>query len=148
MRDIESQRDRINVRKRLFHATDFYIDDSPLDVQVVTLSDCAHRQEHATRDTERDMTEIQRQRNELYTDTIQDLQTEVEVWKEKYYYLKEMAEKGEGDLIPLTKESEDLLELNNSIIELEAQVKKYKSKYDDAIILAEKSIEELKKTRG
>jgi hypothetical protein len=81
-------------------------------------------------------------------DALQDLQTEVEVWKEKYYYLKEMAEKGEGGMIPLTEESEDLLDLNNSIIELEAQVKKYKSKYDDAIILAEKSIEELKKTRG
>jgi hypothetical protein len=81
-------------------------------------------------------------------DAVQDLQTEVEVWKEKYYYLKEMAEKGEGDMIPLTEETEDLLNLNNKIIELEAQVKKYKSRYDDAIILAEKSIEELKKTRG
>ncbi|MFW9866644.1 MAG: helicase HerA domain-containing protein, partial [Candidatus Thorarchaeota archaeon] len=81
-------------------------------------------------------------------DAVQDLQTEVEVWKEKYYYLKGMAEKGEGDIIPLTEETEDLLNLNNRIIELEAQVKKYKSRYDDAIILAEKSIEELKKTRG
>ncbi|MFX1481098.1 MAG: helicase HerA domain-containing protein [Promethearchaeota archaeon] len=81
-------------------------------------------------------------------ETLHDLQTEVEVWKEKYYYLKEMAEKGEGDIIPLTEETEDLLNLNNKIIELEAQVKKYKSRYDDAIILAEKSIEELKKTRG
>ncbi|MHA2326164.1 MAG: helicase HerA domain-containing protein, partial [Promethearchaeota archaeon] len=73
-------------------------------------------------------------------DTIQDLQTEIEVWKEKYNYLKDLAEKGEGDMIPLTEETEDMLELNNQVIELEAQVKKYKSKYDDAIILAEKSI--------
>ncbi|MFW9822327.1 MAG: helicase HerA domain-containing protein [Candidatus Thorarchaeota archaeon] len=80
-------------------------------------------------------------------DTIKDLQTEIDVWKEKYNYLKEMAETGEGDMIPLTKETEDILEAGNKIIELEAQVKKYKSKYDDAIILAEKSIEELKKTR-
>ena len=80
-------------------------------------------------------------------DTIRDLQTEIEVWKEKYKYLKEMAEKGEGDMVPLTKDTEDLLELNNKVIELEAQVKKFKSKYDDAIILAEKSIAELKKTR-
>jgi hypothetical protein len=80
-------------------------------------------------------------------DTILDLQTEIEVWKEKYNYLKEMAEKGEGDMVPLTEDSEDLIDLNNKVIEVEAQVKKYKSKYDDAIILAEKSIAELKKTR-
>jgi archaellum component FlaC len=80
-------------------------------------------------------------------DAIRELQTEIEVWKEKYNYLKEMAEKGEGDMIPLTEDTEDLLELNNKVIELEAQVRKYKSKYDNAIILAEKSIAELKKTR-
>ncbi|MFX1325701.1 MAG: helicase HerA domain-containing protein [Promethearchaeota archaeon] len=80
-------------------------------------------------------------------DVVQDLQTEIEVWKEKYNYLKEMAEKGEGDMIPLTEDSEEILDLSNKAIELEAQLKKYKSKYDDAIILAEKSIEELKKTR-
>ena len=80
-------------------------------------------------------------------DVVQDLQTEIEVWKEKYNYLKEMAEKGEGDLIPLTEDTEELLDLNNRAIELEAQVKKYKSKYDDAIILAEKTLAELKKTR-
>ena len=80
-------------------------------------------------------------------EVVEELQTEIEVWKEKYNYLKEMAEKGEGDMIPLTEDTEELLELNNRAIELEAQVKKYKSKYDDAIILAEKTIAELKKTR-
>jgi hypothetical protein len=58
-----------------------------------------------------------------------------------------MAEKGEGDMVPLTEDTEELLNLNNKAIELEAQVKKFKSKYDDALILAEKSIAELKKTR-
>jgi len=80
-------------------------------------------------------------------EVVEELQTEIEVWKEKYNYLKEMAEKGEGDMIPLTEDTEELLDLNNRAIELEAQVKKYKSKYDDAIILAEKTIAELKKTR-
>jgi chromosome segregation ATPase len=80
-------------------------------------------------------------------ETIEDLQTEINVWKEKYNFLKEMAEKGEGDMVPLTEDTEELLEMSNKAIELEAQVKKYKSKYDDAIILAEKSIAELKKTR-
>ena len=78
-------------------------------------------------------------------DTIEELQTEINVWKEKYNFLKEMSEKGEGDMMPLSEDSAQVLDLNNKIIELEAQVKKFKSKYDDAIILAEKTIAELKK---
>ena len=80
-------------------------------------------------------------------DTIMDLQTEITVWKEKYNYLKGMAEKGEGDVIQLNDNSEALLDLNNKIFELEAQIKKYKSKYDDSLILAEKTLAELKKRR-
>ncbi len=80
-------------------------------------------------------------------ETIEELQTEINVWKEKYKYLKEMAESGEGDMIQLTEDSEVVLNLNNRIIELDAQVKKYKSRYDDAIILAGKSIAELKKRK-
>ncbi len=84
---------------------------------------------------------------EATDDVIQELQTEIDVWKEKYKYLKEMAEKGEGEIVQLTEDSGVLLDLNNNIIELEAQVKKFKSKYDDALILAEKSIAELKKRK-
>lgn len=84
---------------------------------------------------------------EATDDVIQELQTEIDVWKEKYKYLKEMAEKGEGEIIQLTEDSGALLDLNNNIIELEAQVKKFKSRYDDALILAEKSIAELKKRK-
>jgi DNA helicase HerA-like ATPase len=80
-------------------------------------------------------------------DAITDLQTEINVWKEKYNYLKEMADKGEGDIAPLDDSSEAVLDLNNQVIELNAQVKKYKSKYDNALILAEKTLSELKKTR-
>ncbi len=80
-------------------------------------------------------------------ETIEELQTEINVWKEKYKYLKEMAKSGEGDMIQLTEDSETVLDLNNRIIELDAQVKKYKSRSDDAIILAEKSIAELKKRK-
>jgi len=80
-------------------------------------------------------------------DTIIDLQTEITVWKEKYNYLKEMAEKGGGEIVQLNDNTEAVLELNNKKIELEAQIKKYKSKYDDALILAEKTLAELKKRR-
>ncbi|KKK41759.1 MAG: AAA-like domain protein [Candidatus Lokiarchaeum sp. GC14_75] len=78
-------------------------------------------------------------------EVVQELQTEIEVWKEKYKYIKEMAEKGEGDMVPFTEDSGALLDLNNRLIEKEAQLKKYKSKYDDALILAEKTLAELKK---
>ena len=78
-------------------------------------------------------------------EVVQELQIEIEVWKEKYNYIKEMAEKGEGDIVPLTDDSEALLDLNNRLIEKEAQLKKYKSKYDDALILAENTLTELKK---
>ena len=78
-------------------------------------------------------------------DTIMDLQTEINVWKEKYNYLKEMTEKGEGDIVQFNDNSGAIVDLNNKIIELEAQIKKYKSKYDDALILAEKTLVELKK---
>ncbi len=78
-------------------------------------------------------------------EVVQELQTEIEVWKEKYKYIKEMAEKGEGEMVPFTEDSGALLDLNNRLIEKEAQLKKYKSKYDDALILAEKTLAELKK---
>jgi archaellum component FlaC len=80
-------------------------------------------------------------------DNIRELQTEINVWKEKYNFLKEMAEKGGEDMVPFDDNSEMILDLNNRIIELDAQVKKFKSKYDDALILAEKSIAELKKRK-
>jgi len=40
--------------------------------------------------------------------------------------------------------SEMILELQNKAIELDAQVKKYRSQYTDALLLAEKAISELK----
>lgn len=80
-------------------------------------------------------------------EVIEDLQTEINVWKEKYNFLKEMAAKGGEDMPPLSEDSEIVLDLNNRIIEIDAQLKKYKSKYDDALILAEKSIAELKKRK-
>ena len=43
--------------------------------------------------------------------------------------------------------SELILELQNKKIELEANVQKYRSQYTDAILLAEKAINELKKRK-
>jgi DNA helicase HerA-like ATPase len=80
-------------------------------------------------------------------DHIEDLQTELKVWKEKYNYLKENIENSE--FMPQSNEesSELILDLQNKTIELEAEVQKHKSRYTDALILAEKAINELKKRR-
>ncbi len=43
--------------------------------------------------------------------------------------------------------SEMILELQNRAIELDAQAKKYRSQYTDALLLAEKAINELKKRK-
>ena len=75
---------------------------------------------------------------------IEELKTEINVWKEKYNYLKEVAE-SQGPAMS-EDNSEQLLNYRNKIIELEAEVKKYKGKYSGAMILAEKSIQELKKS--
>ncbi len=87
---------------------------------------------------------------EATDDNIKELQTQINVWKEKYNYLKEMSTEPKTTKItstvqPSQANSSEMLSLNNTIIELEAEVKKYKSKYADALILAEKSIAELKK---
>jgi len=78
-------------------------------------------------------------------DAIEDLQTELKVWQEKYNYLKETMEHPE--MLPHSSEesSELILDLQNKTIELEAKVGNFKSKYTDALILAEKAINELKK---
>ncbi len=74
---------------------------------------------------------------------IKELETDVNVWREKYNYLKEMSESQES--VSGEDNSELILNLKNNLIELEAELKKYKGKYTDAIILAEKTIKELKK---
>lgn len=76
---------------------------------------------------------------------IQDLVTEVNVWKEKYNYLKQMSESEQ----PVSSEdsSELMLDYKNKIIELEAELKKYKGKFTNAMLLAEKTLRELKKAQ-
>jgi predicted nucleic acid-binding Zn-ribbon protein len=78
-------------------------------------------------------------------DAIEDLQTELKVWREKYNYLKENMDNPESALSTGEGNSEMILELQNRSIELDAQVKKYKSQYTDALLLAEKAIGELKR---
>ena len=78
-------------------------------------------------------------------DALEDLQTELNVWKEKYNFLKETTENPEN--LPGTSDesNEMIMELQNKTIELEADLKRQKSKYTDAILLAEKAINELKR---
>ena len=78
-------------------------------------------------------------------DALEDLQTELNVWKEKYNFLKETTENPEN--LPGTSDesNEMIMDLQNKTIELEADLKRQKSKYTDAILLAEKAINELKR---
>lgn len=80
-------------------------------------------------------------------DAIEDLQTELKVWKEKYNYLKGTIENPDSTMTTVEGNTEMILELKNKAIELGAQVSKYKSQYTDALLLAEKAINELKKRR-
>jgi hypothetical protein len=70
------------------------------------------------------------------------------VWREKYKYLKENMENPDSALSSGEGNTELILELQNRAIELDAQVKKFKSQYTDALLLAEKAINELKKRKG
>ncbi len=80
-------------------------------------------------------------------DDFEDLQTELKVWKEKYNYLK--GTKENPDSLPQTtnESNEIIMQMQNKTIELEANLERFKSKYTDAILLAEKAISELKKKR-
>jgi len=76
---------------------------------------------------------------------IEELQTEIKVWQEKYNFLKETMDNPETFPQTDAESNEAIIELQNKSIELEAELHKYKSKYTDAIVLAEKAINELKK---
>jgi hypothetical protein len=76
---------------------------------------------------------------------VEELQTELKVWQEKYNYLKETIENPESFPQIGEESSGAIIDLQNKTIELEAELQKYKSKYTDAIVLAEKAITELKK---
>ncbi len=77
-------------------------------------------------------------------DDIEELQTEIKIWKEKYNYLKESMENPDAVISSGEGNNERILELQNKTIELEANVQKYRSQYTDALLIAEKAIKELK----
>ncbi|MBA7535437.1 hypothetical protein ES705_27693 [subsurface metagenome] len=60
------------------------------------------------------------------SEIIKELEIEINVWKEKYSYLKEMSESKQQ--VQSEDNSELILDNKNTIIELEAEVKKYKGK--------------------
>ena len=80
-------------------------------------------------------------------DDVEELQTEIKIWREKYNYLKESMEKPDAVISSGEVSSELILKLQNKTIELEANVQKYRSQYTDAMLLAEKAIKELKKRK-
>ena len=78
---------------------------------------------------------------------IEELKTEIKVWKEKYNYLKEsMENSGEISQVPEDLNNK-LREIQNANIELNAKLQQYKEKYTQALLIAEKAINELKKRK-
>jgi hypothetical protein len=80
-----------------------------------------------------------------FDDHIEDLETELKVWQEKYNYLKESVENQDFMGGSEGESNEVILDLQNRNIELDAEAQKYKSRYADALVLAEKAINELKR---
>ena len=76
---------------------------------------------------------------------IKELQTEIQVWKEKYNYLK-MKEESEVPEIN-TSDNQEVSRLQNKISDLENDVKKWKTKHADTVKYAEKLLAQLKGRR-
>jgi len=86
-------------------------------------------------------TEISGDENEI----IKELKTQIQVWKEKYNYMKQKEESGVKPVARIEGGSEKVLALEKKIKDLENEVKKQKNQYEGMKKLAEKSISEAKK---
>ncbi|TFG02368.1 MAG: hypothetical protein EU540_01690 [Promethearchaeota archaeon] len=76
-----------------------------------------------------------------------ELKTEIQVWKEKYNYLKHK-EKDEIEIPQSSVTSDkDVERLKINISDLEEEVRKWKTKHADTVKYAEKLLAELKKKR-
>ncbi len=81
------------------------------------------------------------------SEAIKELKTEINVWREKYNYLKEKSTSEAGTPQLVDDSSETIVRLQNKVSNLEKDVKKWKAQYQDMKKLAEKSIAELKSKR-
>ncbi len=77
-------------------------------------------------------------------DLMKKLNTEVQVWKEKYYYLKQRQKAQKSQVNKNGNDEINLLQ--NNIIKLETEVDNWKNLYDEAKKLAKKLINLLRKT--
>ncbi len=75
----------------------------------------------------------------------EELKKQVDIWREKYNYQKELSASQKPGSSEASSDSEEILSLRNKLFELEAELKKWKGKHASAMILAEKSIKELHK---
>ncbi|MFX0187831.1 MAG: helicase HerA domain-containing protein [Candidatus Hodarchaeota archaeon] len=79
------------------------------------------------------------------SESIKELKTQIQVWKEKYNYLKQKADSE----IPQTSgaSDEEIAMLKNDISSLHQEVNKWRNQYESAKKLAEKTIAELKRKK-
>ncbi|MBY8982337.1 MAG: DUF87 domain-containing protein [Candidatus Lokiarchaeota archaeon] len=76
---------------------------------------------------------------------IQELQTDVKVWKEKYKAIKERVDSGEAAVVDDQAANQTISRLEGYVRELESRFEQIKQEKSAALSLAEKSIAELKK---
>lgn len=90
--------------------------------------------------------------DEAVMQKMKQLQTDVNVWKEKYNYLKSKADSEKmvqevSSSDPDLELEEQLAKVSGKVLALKNEVEDWKRKYQKAIKLAEKSITELKKNK-
>ncbi len=76
---------------------------------------------------------------------IKELQTDVQVWQEKYKALKERVDSGEAEVVVDQAANQTIERLEGYVRDLESEIEKIKQDRSQALNLAEKSIAELKK---
>ena len=99
------------------------------------------KDKYATSEMEGGVSVVSGDENEV----IEELKKQVNIWREKYNYQKELSASQKPGSSEDSSDSEEILSLRNKLFELEAELKKWKGKHASAMILAEKSIKELHK---
>jgi len=89
---------------------------------------------------------------------IKELEMQIKVWKEKYDFVKNKVETGTAPapavsrpierIAPSEGSNEKIADLSDKILELENEVEKWKTQYEDMKKLSEKSIEQAKISDG
>ncbi len=143
--ELESGKSMFEEMKKPKTATDYMDEIAKLKIRIKELEKEVEslRLQTASLGGEKGITTLSGDESEV----IKELKTEIQVWKEKYNYLK-LKEKEEIEFPQSSATSdEDIERLKINISDLEAEVRKWKTKHADTVKYAEKLLAELKRKR-